>query len=446
MAYFASEKMELQENGGILFDSIFTQNLETTRTLYLTNLDRDERAIYNRDLFLDQQIDFYKLFRRKAKSKLDTLDTLSVLEEVKEEKNRNFLLGHQFRYQRKASAYYGRTNSFYQNYFFDTDANYTDSIRFSSLYNEAYVQTILGDSSRFDFKAGAFHQYFEYGNQYFFSNAQQVGLRSKLQGNYLQYFDLQAEGSYVISGPFANDFDIKVSVNGRFYKSIGAFASYQIQNKHPDLFLQSYISNNYIWNGNLRPILSNDLQFGIQWGENNFLRFRTFSATNWVYLNQDLNPQVASSLIGYQAIDLQQNFKFWNFLHQDNRLSYQIPLDGEQFLPLPELVNRHSLYFQFSIFKRAAQVLLGAEVQYFSSFNSPSYSAATGQMYLANEYPIGNYYMIDAFAQFKVAKAIIFLKMQNLGQDILPYNYWAAPHFPLNDRVFRVGVNWRFFN
>jgi hypothetical protein len=92
------------------------------------------------------------------------------------------------------------------------------------------------------------------------------------------------------------------------------------------------------------------------------------------------------------------------------------------------------------------QVLVGAEGSYFSSFQSPSYSALTGQMYLANEYEIGNYILVDAFAQFKVAKAVIFLKMQNLTQGFVPYNYWAAPHFPLNDRVFRVGVNWRFFN
>ncbi|MGB0978614.1 MAG: putative porin, partial [Croceimicrobium sp.] len=67
-------------------------------------------------------------------------------------------------------------------------------------------------------------------------------------------------------------------------------------------------------------------------------------------------------------------------------------------------------------------------------------------MYLANEYEIGDFYQLDAFAQFKISKAVIFLKMQNLTQGLTPYNYWAAPHYPLNDRVFRFGINWRFFN
>ncbi len=445
-AYLASEKMDLQENGGILYDSVFTDNLQTSRTLLITALDRDERILYNRDYFVDHRVDFYKLFKKKKKSQADTLADSLVVEAPEPEQQPSILLGHQFGYNRQASSYYGRTTNFYENYYFENDANYTDSIRYASLYNELYLQTIIGDTSSFDLKAGAFHQRLEYGNQYFRGTAQHLGLSGKLQGNYRSYFNLQAEARYILSGPFANDFELKGAVEGKFYKSIGAFAAYHLQNKHPDLFQQSYISNNIIWNNALGPILRNELYFGIQWGQNNYLRLKTFSATNWVYFNASLKPAVADEIVAYQSLDLRQNFKLWNWLHQDNRLSYQIPLSGEVYLPLPDLVNRHSIYVRFPLFKGALQVLVGAEGSYFSSFQSPSYSALTGQMYLANEYEIGNYILVDAFAQFKVAKAVIFLKMQNLTQGFVPYNYWAAPHFPLNDRVFRVGVNWRFFN
>ncbi len=460
-AYFASEKMELQENGGIVSDSIFTQNIESTRTLLITNLDQDERYIYNRDYFIDQRIDFYKLFLKKKKKpapaavgdSLDSLqvslipDSLQIVEEPEEEiKKRSIILGHQGRYNRRAQAYFGRTNNVYANYYFDRDANYTDSIGYASLYNELYLQTIIGDTSRFDLKAGAFHQFINFGNAYFSSDAQHLGLTATLKGNYREYFKLDAEGSYILGGPFANNFDLKAQVEGRFYRSIGAFASYQIQNKHPELMRQVYISNNYLWNINPGAVLSNDLRFGIQWGKGNYLRFRTFSASDFVYFGADHLPAVADEILAYQSIDLRQNFSFWNFLNQDNELRYQIPLSGQEFMPLPELVNRHSLYFRFPLLKRALQVMIGAEVNYFSAFNSPSYSAATGQMFLANEYPIGNFYILDGFVHFKVAKAVIFLKMQNILEGVNPYDYWAAPHFPLNDRVFRFGINWRFFN
>jgi hypothetical protein len=150
--------------------------------------------------------------------------------------------------------------------------------------------------------------------------------------------------------------------------------------------------------------------------------------------------------VAYSSLELRQDFKFWNFLHFDNRITYQVPLDGEEVLPLPELVSRNSLYFQFKLFKGVLGCLVGAEMNYFSEYNSPSYSPALGRFYVANEYPIGNFPVLDLFAQFKLSRAIIFLKLENSTEGITPYNYFAAPHFPLNDRVFRFGVNWRFFN
>lgn len=459
-AYFASEKLELQENGGIVNDTVFTDNTEGARTLLITNLDQDLRTVYNRDYFIDQRIDFWKLFG-KAKPKpqrdtlndRDTLDTLAIADSLvvpqstkTQEARRSLILGHTGRFNRKAQAYQGRTIDFYEHYYFDPDGIYTDSIRYASLYNELYLQTIIGDSSRFDFKAGAYHQFIEYGNAYFTGQSQHLGLNAELNGNYLEYFNLKAKGNYILGGPFANDFNLEGQVKGSFYKSIGAFARYQIQNKHPDLFQQLYISNNFIWNFQPEAVLSNDLSFGLQWGKQNYLRFKTFSAANYVYFGADLQPAVADEIVAYQSVDLKQNFKLWDWLFQDNQLTYQIPLSGERFLPLPELVNRHALYFRFPVFKGALKVMLGTELNYFSSFNSPSYSAAIGQMYLANEYPIGNFYILDAFAQFKVAKAVVFIKMQNLTEGFTPYNYWAAPHYPLNDRVLRFGVNWRFFN
>lgn len=461
-AYFASENLQLQENGGLSADSLFTQNLETTRTLMLTNFDRDRRALYNRDYFIDHKVDFWKLFaKKKARAIVDTLDSIHlqidslgldslqpkpVAQEEPKQKRRSLLLGHTARYNRMAQGYRGRTTNFYSQYYFDTDGDYRDSIRYSSFYNELYLQTIIGDSSKFDLKAGAFYQYLEYGNTYFFSQNRQIGLSANLNGNYLQYFKLKAKGNYVFLGPFTNNFELKANLSGKFYKSLGAFASYHIQNKHPELMRQVYIGNNFLWNFNPGAILQNELSVGIQWGKDNFLRLRTFSAADWVYFDADHSPKVANEVVAYQSIDLRQNFKFWDWLFQDNELRYQIALSGQQFMPLPELVNRHSLYFRFPLFGNALKVMLGAEATYFSAFNSPSYSTATGQMILANEYPIGDYVMVDAFAQFKVSKAVIFIKMQNLTQGITPYDYWAAPHYPLNDRVFRFGINWRFFN
>ncbi len=443
-AYVLSEKLDLQENGGISEDSLFTDNLQSTRVLFTTRLSSDQRILYHRDIWLDQKIDFYKLFSRKPVVK-DTLDSLAALPEPRVRPQ--ILLGHQFRYNRHAQVYQGFTNNVYQNYYYQQDANYRDSMAVATYTNKVYLETEFGDTSKFNLHAAAVHQLFEHSNADRFEvNGQHLGVEASLKGNYKDYFELQAQASYILNGPFANNLELQAYAEGKLYKSFRGFAEYRIKNKLPDFYEQAYLGNNVRWNSQLDPILSNELRFGLRWQKENFLRLRTFTASNYTYFDSTATLAVAPEIVAYQSIDLVQNFDFWSWLHFDNQLSYQVALGGSEYLPLPELVNRHSLYFEFDLFKGALKVLTGVEGRYFSSFNSPSYLPATGRFYLAEEYPIGDYWIVDAFVHFKVAKAIFFLKTENITEGISPYNYWAAPHYPLNDRVFRFGINWRFFN
>ncbi len=451
-AYVLSEKMELQENGGIIGDSIFTENLQSSRVLLNTNLDGDNRILFHRDLWLDQKIDFFSLFRRKkATPILDSLqnpDSTEVKSAPKVEESRSkLMLGHQFRYRRNAQVYQGATNQYYDNYYYDLDGSYTDSMATASYTNKLYLETEFGDTSKFNLHAGVLHQYFSYHNRdHLDVEQQQLGLDGSLYGNYRDYFSLTARASYLFSGPFANNFDLQATAEGKIFRSIRGFAEYRIQNKHPNLYQQVYFGNNFIWNRDLDPVLTNEIRFGLRWQKENYVRIRTFTASNYSYFDSTATIAVSPEVVAYQSIDLVQNFDFWDWLYLDNQVSYQIALSGGDYLPLPDLVNRHSLYFGFDLFDGALKVLTGLEASYFSSFASPSYMPATGRFYLANEYPIGDYWIIDAFAHLKVGKAIFFLKMENLTEGITPYNYWAAPHVPLNDRLFRVGINWRFFN
>lgn len=443
-AYLVSEKLDLQENGGITEDSLFTENLQTARVLFTTPFSADQRLLYNRDMWLDQKIDFYRLFS-KRKTTTDSIDS-AIVEEEPDSKTQ-IVLGHQFRYQRQAQVYSGRTNNVYENYYYDLDGVYRDSMSVATYSNRVYLETELGDTSKFNLHTAAVHQYFSHHNfGHFDVSSQHLGLEAKLKGNYKDYFELQARGSYILSGAFANNFDLQGYAEGKLYKSFRGFIDYQIQNKLPDFYEQAYFGNNFIWNAALEPVLSNELRFGLRWQKENYLRLRTFTANNLTYFDSTASLTVAPDVVAYQTIDLVQNFDFWSWLHLDNQLSYQIALGGQEFLPLPEFVNRHSLYFEFDLFDGALKILTGVEGSYFSSFNSPSYMPATGRFYLANEYPIGDYWILDGFVHFKVSKAIFFLKMENLTEGITPYNYWAAPHYPLNDRVLRVGINWRFFN
>jgi hypothetical protein len=459
-ASFASEKMELQEYGGIAGDSLFTDNLQGSRVVINPRLTQDNRILYNRDYYLDHKIDLIKLFSKRPKKEAPTdsttldsasalVDSLPILAEeidiqLKEKGRAAIYLGHTFRYNRRAQVYEGNSSSFYNDYYFNT-GSYSDSLAYIGIENTLYLQSTIGDTSRFELKAGIKNLYTETGNAFFNFSASNLGLVGEIKGNYRDKFQLKGTVDFILAGSLAGDFAINGEIETVIYRKVRAFGSYQLQNKTPDFQGLYYYSNNFIWNNNFSPELSNTIIGGFKWQENNYLQFKTWTNTNFLYYDAASLAQSAN-LVAYSSLELRQDFKFWNFLHFDNRITYQVPLDGEEVLPLPELVSRNSLYFQFKLFKGVLGCLVGAEMNYFSEYNSPSYSPALGRFYVANEYPIGNFPVLDLFAQFKLSRAIIFLKLENSTEGITPYNYFAAPHFPLNDRVFRFGVNWRFFN
>ncbi len=463
---FASEKMELQEFGGLVNDSVFTDNVQSSRVVINPRLTTDNRVLYNRDLFVDNRIDLLKLFfKRPTKPQFDSTssdaslrdslysdslggsDTLSkdpLAASQKSKKRSAIYLGHTLRYNRRAQVYNGNSETYYDNYFFNT-GTYSDSLAYTGVENTVYLESTIGDTSQFEVKAGLKSLYTESGNAYFNFSANNLGVIGKIKGNYRDKFELQGSVDFVLSGPLAGNFSIDGDLETTIYGELRAYGSYQLRNKTPDFQGLYYYSNNFIWNNNFSPELSNTIKAGLKWQEKNYLQFRTWTNQNMLYYDANSLPQSAS-LVAYSSFELRQDFEFWKFLHIDNRLNYQIALDGEEFMPLPDFVTRNAVYVDFKLFKGVLSCLVGGELNYFTSYNSPSYNPALGRFYLANEYPIGDFPVVDLFAQFKISKAIIFLKLQNSTEGLTPYNYFAAPHFPLNDRVFRFGVNWRFFN
>lgn len=431
--YFLTEKMELQEFGGIDSVELFTENLQPTRILLNTRLSQDERTLYNRDIFIGQSLDLLKWLQQRDTTKTNA-------------DNKKLSLDHEVRYIRRSFSYQGNgISGFYPDYFY-TNGTYLDSLSYQHFENAVYANSVFGDTSKFEFKAGLKQINWSQYNQFYNFSTNGLGLDGQLSGNYREYFALRASLSYLFAGPLANDFRLQGQVNTKLYKSLGLYGSYRLENKRPDLLAQFHVSNNYIWNNNFNSVLTNDLKVGLKWGAQNYLQFRTLSHNNWLYFDANSQAQQATEVVAYSQFDLRQDFEFWSWLHFDNRIVYQIPLNGQAFLPLPDLVTRNALYAEFDLFKGALACLVGGEYNYFSEFNSPSYNPALGRFYLANDYSIGNFGILDLFANFRIAKAVIFLKFENALMGFVPYNYWAAPNYPLNDRNFRVGINWRFFN
>lgn len=146
------------------------------------------------------------------------------------------------------------------------------------------------------------------------------------------------------------------------------------------------------------------------------------------------------------TLSLAQNFKLGP-LNWENVITYQKSTDNDV-LPLPDLNIYTNLYLRFKI----AQVLkcdFGADGRYFTKYYAPDYSPALGQYAVQtgdNRVQTGNYPLVNIYANFHLKHTRFFVMMSHVNAGSGNRQYFLTPHYPLNQRVFRFGLSWNFFN
>lgn len=146
------------------------------------------------------------------------------------------------------------------------------------------------------------------------------------------------------------------------------------------------------------------------------------------------------------TLSLAQNFKFGP-LNWENVITYQKSTDNDV-LPVPDLNIYTNLYLRFKI----AQVLkcdFGADGRYFTKYYAPDYSPALGQYAVQtgdNRVQTGNYPLVNIYANFHLKHTRFFVMMSHVNAGSGNRQYFLTPHYPLNQRVFRFGLSWNFFN
>jgi hypothetical protein len=121
--------------------------------------------------------------------------------------------------------------------------------------------------------------------------------------------------------------------------------------------------------------------------------------------------------------------------------------NDQQFERFPELAGRHSLFFDFYMFQRALGVQTGIDLSYNMAYSPMGYMPVVRQFYAQDEFPGRDNLMVDVFANFKISRARIFVKMENVAGlllDVPPVYY--IPFYPIPQASFKFGVSWMFFN
>lgn len=227
----------------------------------------------------------------------------------------------------------------------------------------------------------------------------------------------------------------------------------------PTFYFRHYHSRHYWWDNSLDKEIRTRVEGLLTIKKTNTqIRVAFDDIKNYTYLSQQytttsdynrvqnsVEAKQASGNITLFTAQLNQNFKVGP-LHWDNSITYQ-KSSNQSVLPVPALNVYTNLFLRFKIAK-VLNVDLGADARYFTKYEAPEYSAALGQYTVqgngSNNVKVGNYPLINVYANMTLKKTRFFIMMSHVNAS--NGNYFFTPHHPLNSRVLRFGLSWDFFN
>ena len=230
----------------------------------------------------------------------------------------------------------------------------------------------------------------------------------------------------------------------------------------PSFYYRHYHAKHYWWdNDDLSKIIHSRVEGVFTYEKTNTtLRVAFDNLKNYTYfaMSYDVDadskartantvrPRQSGSPISLLTLSLEQNFKLGP-LHWENLVTYQKSSNTDA-LPVPDLNVYTNLYLKF----RIAKVLkcdFGADARYFTKYYAPDYSPALGQFCVQegnSRTEVGNYPVVNVYANFHLQHTRFFVMMSHVNAGQGNRNYFFTPHYPLNERIFRFGVSWNFFN
>ena len=241
-----------------------------------------------------------------------------------------------------------------------------------------------------------------------------------------------------------------LDLNFRLFKdTVNFYARGYVSNTLPSFYMRHYHSNFYTWdNDNMdkefRTRIEGELNID-RWGTN--LRGGVENIKNYTYFNQSALPEQNSGNIQVLSATLSQNFRL-GILHLDNEVTWQ-KTSNATVLPLPEFSLYHNLYILTSLAKKVLTVQLGADVRYFTKYNAPAYAPGVQQFHLQptdDQVEIGGYPIVNVYANLHLKRTRIFAMMYHVNAGMGNKNYFLVPHYPINPRLFKIGVSWNFYD
>lgn len=294
------------------------------------------------------------------------------------------------------------------------------------------------------------------------------GMINKTQGKTFHYSVI---GETWLTGADAGQvkFDATADLNFKLFgDTVTLAASGFLYRLNPTFYYRHYHSMHYWWDNNdLDKVIHSRIQGVFSYKKTRTsLRVAVDEIKNYTYfassytIDKDFNRlsnaitvKQNGGAINLITASLSQDFTLGP-LNWENEITYQKSSNKEA-LPVPDLNIYSNLYLRFKI----AHVLkcdLGGDVRYFTEYYAPEYIPGIGQYTVQtntsttngtdSRVNIGNYPIVNVYANFHLKHTRFFIMMSHVNAGNGTKNYFLSPHYPLNERILRIGISWNFFN
>ncbi len=427
-AYFLYNKVKHQENGGISNDTLFLENVSVNKFLlpvYLSNAKRELR---------NTTFDFNPWFRLNKKE-----DSSTVF---------SHFVDYQFNYSGNYTKYTdpnSGSEGYYPAFYIDTLST-KDSTHWRSISN-GLNYTLKLNSINAKLKIGAKNEYnlvHQHADSILINNSVNAGFYIT-KNNYSGF----AKVNYIVNGSNQNDYSMESNNRYGFRVSKIPFAVHfnvNAEKRHPDFIYNTWFTNHYAWNNNFSPTDKLQGAFSISTADNRFnvgVVYQTIK--NLIYFNEMSVPQQTPVAIQNISAFIHKDLLLFKHLGIGLKYNYQSS-SYQSIISVPNHIANGALYYQGNLFKKALQIQIGFNAQYYSGFYGYAYSPAINQYYVQTTKTVGNYPFVDFFLNARIKPVRIFVKIDHVTQGFMGNNYSLTPGYLQSDRAFKFGLNWLFFD
>jgi hypothetical protein len=456
LANYRNNRLRWRENGGIKYDSLFSDNIETDRKRIPINLEGADNQIKESGVFTR----FFYYFGRKPDPIIqDTIsDNRSFLKPKADTVHRYYnpartnFFSYTFSSTRNSNLYKDTypKSGFYPDIFIDSLKTY-DSVYYQEFLNdfsfEGGIGRTRGQEKALLLKAGIEYAISVYRNDSITKNFTRVTPYAWLSAN--AFGIARAEGKIWITqgNPFNGDKGLSAKLSlPAFDNSVSwgnVFASVAVDALQPDYFYQFHYSNHFIWSNTFgqQTIFSSKAMYE---RKNLKAGFNYYNLTNWVYFNMEAKPERNDGSFSVSQAWGEADFKAGRFSFEAFGAWQNV--SETDVLHLPEIAGRLTGSFYISVFKRALHINTGLSVLYNSAFFADAYMPALRSYYLQNSVTTGNYPYVDGFFNIRVKRARMYLLIKHLNSGFSGYDYIMVPGYPMPDRGLKFGISWMFYD